>query len=68
MGKTIVRTEGLTKDYGRRRGIVDLDLEIAWGEVFGDLGPTAPARPDGPPFAVRLGLGREASAAEGGLP
>jgi ABC-2 type transport system ATP-binding protein len=39
MGETIVRTAGLTKDYGRQRGIVDLDLEIASGEVFGYLGP-----------------------------
>ena len=39
MGETVVRTSGLTKDYGRQRGIVDLDLEILSGEVFGYLGP-----------------------------
>ncbi|MEV0973463.1 ABC transporter ATP-binding protein [Microtetraspora glauca] len=35
----VVRTEGLTKFYGRRRGLHDLDLEIHPGEVFGYLGP-----------------------------
>ncbi|GAA3441306.1 ABC transporter ATP-binding protein [Planomonospora venezuelensis] len=35
----VVETEGLTKFYGRRRGLEDLDLEIRPGEVFGYLGP-----------------------------
>ncbi|WP_285707617.1 ABC transporter ATP-binding protein [Microtetraspora sp. NBRC 16547] len=35
----VVRTEGLTKFYGRRRGLENLDLEIQPGEVFGYLGP-----------------------------
>jgi ABC-2 type transport system ATP-binding protein len=39
MGETVVRTAALTKYYGRQRGIIDLDLEIATGEVFGYLGP-----------------------------
>jgi ABC-2 type transport system ATP-binding protein len=34
-----VRTERLTKYYGRRRGIIDLNLEVERGEVFGFLGP-----------------------------
>ncbi|CAN5531304.1 ABC transporter ATP-binding protein [soil metagenome] len=34
-----IRTHRLTKSYGRARGIVDLDLEIHHGEVFGYLGP-----------------------------
>jgi len=34
-----VFTEGLTKYYGRQPGIIDLDLEIPPGEVFGFLGP-----------------------------
>lgn len=34
-----IRTHGLTKSYGKARGIVDLDLEIPHGEVFGYLGP-----------------------------
>jgi ABC-type multidrug transport system ATPase subunit len=32
-------TEGLTKDYGGGRGLFDLDLAVAEGEVFGYLGP-----------------------------
>ena len=39
MVETVVRAAALTKDYGRQRGIMDLDLEIAAGEVFGYLGP-----------------------------
>jgi ABC-2 type transport system ATP-binding protein len=34
-----IRTGGLTKDYGAGRGIFDLDLDVAVGEVFGFLGP-----------------------------
>jgi ABC-type multidrug transport system ATPase subunit len=34
-----ITTRGLTKDYGRGRGLFDLDLEMAVGEVFGFLGP-----------------------------
>ncbi|GGL06875.1 ABC transporter [Sphaerisporangium melleum] len=35
----VVQTEGLTKFYGKRRGLEDLTLEIRPGEVFGYLGP-----------------------------
>jgi ABC-type multidrug transport system ATPase subunit len=35
----IIETERLTKFYGRHRGIVDLDLAVHEGEVFGFLGP-----------------------------
>jgi ABC-2 type transport system ATP-binding protein len=34
-----IQTYGLSKDYGARRGLFDLDLEVAAGEVFGYLGP-----------------------------
>ena len=34
-----IRTEGLTKYYGRSRGIVDLDLDVCEGEFFGFIGP-----------------------------
>lgn len=37
--QTTVRTEGLTKYYGKVRALEDLDLEIRAGEVFGYLGP-----------------------------
>ena len=34
-----IRTEALTKSYGRRRGLAGLDLEVRPGEVYGFLGP-----------------------------
>ncbi len=34
-----IRTEGLTKHYGKVRALVDLSLEVGPGEVFGFLGP-----------------------------
>ena len=36
---SILRTEQLTRNYGRRIGIQGVDLEIGAGEVFGFLGP-----------------------------
>ena len=35
----VIRTERLTKVYGEHRGITELDLEVAEGEIFGFLGP-----------------------------
>lgn len=34
-----IRTFALTKSYGERRGVFDLDLEVRPGEIFGFLGP-----------------------------
>jgi len=34
-----IRLDGLTKSYGKARGIVDVDLVVTPGEVFGFLGP-----------------------------
>ncbi len=34
-----IHTEKLTKFYGSARGIIDLDLDVQEGEVFGFLGP-----------------------------
>jgi len=34
-----IETRGLSKDFGGGRGLFDLDLEVARGEVFGFLGP-----------------------------
>jgi ABC-2 type transport system ATP-binding protein len=36
---TALKIRQLTKYYGRHRGIVDLDLEVGEGEVFGFIGP-----------------------------
>lgn len=35
----IIKTERLTKSYGKARGIVDLDMTVAEGEFFGFIGP-----------------------------
>ena len=35
----VIQTEKLTKAYGEHRGIIDVDLEVKQGEVFGFLGP-----------------------------
>ncbi len=37
--RAAVHTEGLTKYYGRNRGIEVVDLDVREGEVFGFLGP-----------------------------
>lgn len=40
MGETtIIQTRGLTKYYGKHRGIENLNLEVQKGEIFGFLGP-----------------------------
>lgn len=36
---SVIHTEGLTKFYGKQRGILDISLDIERGEVFGYLGP-----------------------------
>lgn len=35
----IIKTENLTKYYGKARGVEDLNLEIQRGEIFGFIGP-----------------------------
>lgn len=35
----IIQTRGLTKYYGRNRGVENIDLKINEGEIFGFLGP-----------------------------
>jgi ABC-2 type transport system ATP-binding protein len=49
----LLRTEHLTKDYGRYRALDDLTLTISEGEVFGLLGPNG----SGKTTALRLLLG-----------
>src|SRR5659263_248594 len=39
-----VRLERMTKNYGKNRGVADLDLEVEPGEVFGFLGPNGAGR------------------------
>ena len=35
----IIQTEKLTKSYGAHRGIIEVDLQVEQGEIFGFLGP-----------------------------
>ena len=35
----IIETSNLTKYYGKSRGIIDVNLEIEPGEIFGFIGP-----------------------------
>jgi len=35
----VIQTDGLTKSYGKHRGIVDVSFTVERGEVFGFLGP-----------------------------
>jgi ABC-2 type transport system ATP-binding protein len=35
----VIETHQLTKSYGSHRGIIELDLDVAEGEIFGFLGP-----------------------------
>ena len=38
MNDIIIKTSGLTKDYGKSRGVFDIDIEVHKGEVFGFIG------------------------------
>ncbi|MGE5579087.1 MAG: ATP-binding cassette domain-containing protein [Bacillota bacterium] len=35
----VLETSGLTKFYGKSRGVIDLNLDLAEGEIFGFIGP-----------------------------
>jgi len=39
MSKPVIEARGLTKFYGKHRGILELDFDVSEGEVFGYLGP-----------------------------
>lgn len=39
MGEFVIRTTNLSKTYGKSRGIVQVNLEVPRGQVFGYLGP-----------------------------
>jgi ABC-2 type transport system ATP-binding protein len=39
MAATVIEIEDLRKDYGRTHALVDVDLQVGAGEVFGFLGP-----------------------------
>jgi ABC-2 type transport system ATP-binding protein len=50
---TVIEATGLTKYYGRRRGIVEVDFTVDDGEIFGFLGPNGA----GKTTTIRLLLG-----------
>jgi ABC-2 type transport system ATP-binding protein len=52
-GAAVIRTRGLTKRYGGRFALKDLDLEVYRGEVLGYLGPNGA----GKTTTIRLLLG-----------
>ena len=49
----IIETEKLTKSYGAHRGIIDVDLAVEQGEVFGFLGPERRRQDDDDPDPAR---------------
>ena len=48
-----IETDGLTRRYGRRRGVTELSFSVSEGEVFGFLGPNGA----GKTTTIRLLLG-----------
>jgi ABC-type multidrug transport system ATPase subunit len=53
MTNAVIRTEGLTKRYGRLTVVDDVGLDVAQGEVFGFLGPNG----SGKTTTIRMLLG-----------
>jgi ABC-2 type transport system ATP-binding protein len=39
MAEAVIATEKLTKYYGKSRGVIEVDVEVGKGEIFGFLGP-----------------------------
>lgn len=39
MAKPIIRVKNLTKDYGNKRGVFNINLQVSEGECYGFLGP-----------------------------
>ncbi len=58
---SVVHTEKLTKYYGKRRGIVGVNLDVKRGEVFGYLGPNGAGKTT--TIRTLLGLLRPSSGA-----
>ena len=50
---SVIECEKLCRDYGTRRGVIDIDLQIGRGRIFGFLGPNGA----GKSTTIRLLLG-----------
>ena len=59
MGQAAIRTEALSKRYGPHDALIDLDLEVAAGEVLGYLGPNGAGKTT--TIRLLLGLARPTS-------
>ena len=53
MTHLVIEADGLTKQYGNRRGVIDVGFGVAEGEAFGFLGPNGA----GKTTTIRLLLG-----------
>lgn len=53
MQTNVIETKKLTKRYGKARGIIDIDLEVKEGEIYGFIGPNGA----GKSTAIRTLLG-----------
>ena len=56
MATPAIALDGLTKWYGKHRGILDVDLKVEPGEVFGFIGPNGA----GKSTTIRVILGLDA--------
>src|ERR1700730_18901060 len=52
-GDTVLRTHNLSKQYGKRLAVDNLNLEVQRGEIFGFLGPNGA----GKTTTIRMSLG-----------
>jgi ABC-type phosphonate transport system ATPase subunit len=60
MSNPIVEVRNLTKAYGKKVAVADLSFDVAPGEIFGVLGPTAPGSP--PPSSASPACARPTAA------
>src|SRR5438876_2873100 len=63
----LIEVHGLTKGYGRSRGIIDVTFEISEGEVFGFLGPNGAGKTTTMRVLMGLQHANSGSAMIGGL-
>jgi ABC-2 type transport system ATP-binding protein len=63
----LIDVAGLTKSYGRKRGVTDLSFQVADGEVFGFLGPNGAGKTTTIRLLMALIVGDSGSASITGL-